>query len=244
MSKMRYFTLAFALAVSVTGPAFSQNAETAYDQKGAFSVFDLGGRSVRIPAPVQFTEAVTAFPHIAARVAAGENPMNEVLAVHVSNSIVPDLKGGGEPDLEFYTKVSVLKQIKATDITPDEFTDLADAFERQSPGALQTIVKNGEAGTTERLNNHWREDVGLKIGETRMLGYFGRKQGSVSSMFIMDVEMFKRRSVILGSMSMVHVNNRVLFLYVFRIRQSDKDREAVVGLTKSWIAATLAANSI
>src|SRR5688500_14773661 len=84
------------------GSICAQSAET----------FDLGGRSVRVPAPESFTDTVRNYPRIAERLIASESPQNEVLAVHVTDEILPRIKNGEEPDLPFYTKVSVWKQLK------------------------------------------------------------------------------------------------------------------------------------
>ncbi len=206
---------------------------------GAASV-ELGGRLVRIPAPENFTDTMVLYPHIAARLIAAESPTNDVLAVHVTNEILSRINNGEEPDLPFYTKVSVSKQLKAADIEALEFQTLTAEFEKQSPGALQSIVKTGEKGAGEALSKHWGTDARLKIGETKMLGYFNKQPQAISSMFLMNLEIFDRKLLVLGSMSLVHVNKRILFLYVFRT--ADSDQAVVADFTKSWTAKTVAAN--
>lgn len=203
---------------------------------------ELGGRTVRIPAPDRFTDSLLHFPRVASRLIAAESPMNEVLAVHVTDDIVSVLKDGQDPDLPFYTKVSVLKEFKSTDVEAADFQSLAADFEKLSPGALQSVVKSVEQGAGERLTNHWGTDSALRIGETRMLGYFDKQPQAISSMFVMNAEMFDRKLLILGSMSLVHVNKRVLFLYVFLVPNGTDDQNLVTGLTRSWTAKTIAAN--
>ena len=203
---------------------------------------DLGGRSIRIPAPDNFTDTMVLFPHIAGRLIASESPLNEVVAVHVTDEILPRLRDREDLDLPFYTKVSVLKQLKSADIELSEFQLLAAEFEKQSPGMLQSIVKSGEKGTGERLSQHWGGETNLKIGETRTLGYFDKQLHSISSMFLMNLEIFDRPMLILGSMSLVHVNKRLLFVYVFRITSSGKDQDLVAEFTKAWTSKIIAAN--
>ena len=60
-------------------------------------------------------------------------------------------------------------------------------------------------------------------------------------MFLMNIEQFDAGDH-LGSMSLLYVNKRVLFLYVFRIPTGTGDQERVEGVTKSWTAKTIAAN--
>ena len=203
---------------------------------------NLGGRSVKVPAPDNFTDTMALHPRIAGRLIAAESPMNEVLAVHVTDEIIPRIRNGEDPDLPFYTKVSVLKELKAADVEAADFQALAAEFEKQSPGMLQSILKSGEKGTGERLNQHWGGETNLKIGETRNLGYFDKQPRSISSMFLMNLEIFNRKMLVLGSMSLVHVNKRVLFVYVFRLPTSDKEQEAVSDFTKTWTAKIIAAN--
>jgi hypothetical protein len=233
--KMRLALLVWVFLFA--GPIFAQKAETPMPQ-----LYDLGGRSVRVPAPERFTDTVLHYPRIAARLIASESPENEVLAVHVTDEIMPQIKAGGEPDLPFYTKVSVWKQLKGADVETHEFRSLAAEFEKQSPAALQSIAKTGETGAGERLTTHWGSEANLKIGETRLLGVFDKQPQSVSSMFLMSLEMFNRKLLVLGSMSLVHVNKRVLFLYVFRTPESAADQDLVAEMTRSWVARTVAAN--
>ncbi len=203
---------------------------------------ELGSRTVRLPVPDRFTDSLLHFPRVASRLIAAESPMNEILAVHVADEVVPVLRDGHDPDLPFYTKVSVLKEFKNIDVEPTEFKTLAADFEKMSPGELQTAVKSVERHAGEGLSNYWGTDAAVKIGETRMLGYFDKQDQVLSSLFVMNVEMFGRKLLILGSMSLVHVNKRVLFLYVFRLPTGGDDQGAVTALTRSWTAKTIAAN--
>lgn len=217
--------------------AFSQSSSKTAD------VFDLGGRSVRVPAPDQFTDTMINYPHIAGRLIASESPMNEVLTVHVTNDILPQLEKGDDPDLPFFTKVSVAKRLKSADIEAADFQLLVAEFEKQSPGSLQSVIKSTEKRADEGLSNYWGTKAELKFGETKMLGHFNKQSQAISSLFLMNLEIFNRKLTIVGSMSMVHINKRLLYVYVFRIPASDDDPTVVADLTKSWTAKIVAANS-
>lgn len=228
--------LALLQALFVAPAALGQSSNVS-----AVSV-QLGGRVVRIPTPDKFTDSMLHFPRIASRLIAAESPTNEVLAVHVTDDIVPVLRDGREADVPFYTKVSVFKELKAVEVEPWDYNSLVSDFEKQSPGALQAVVKNAEKDMSERLNDFWGSDAGLRIGETRLLGHFDKQPQSISSMFLMNIEQFDRKIIILGSMSMLYVNKRVLFLYVFRVPNGTDDQERVESVTRSWTAKTIAAN--
>lgn len=238
---MKNWTLLLASIFLLAAAAAGQPFPREYRSVSAASL-DLGTRSVRIPVPDRFTDSMLHFPRVASRLMAAESPANEVLAVHVADEMVSVLKEGQERDLTFYTKVSVLRELKNAEIEPAEFLSLVSDFERLAPGALETVAKNAERGASQRLSDFWGSEAGLKVGETRMLGYFGKQRQAISSLFVMNAEIFDRKILILGSMSLIHVNKRVLFMYVFRVPTGRGDKELVSDLTNSWIAKTIAAN--
>ena len=238
---MKNLTSLLALTVFLSTAAAAQQIGKAIPLETEIAAVDLGGRFVRIPAPDRFTDTMLLFPRIAGRLIASESPLNEVLAVHVTDDILPQLRNGDEPDLPFFTKVSVLKQLRSADVEPD-FQAIKTEFEKQSPGMLQSVVSSGEKGAGERLSKHWGGETNLKIGETRSLGYFDKQPESISALFVMNLEIFDRKMVILGSMSLVHVNKRLLYVYVFRIPTSDNDQNIVTNFTKAWTAKLIAAN--
>lgn len=55
---------------------------------------EIGNRTVRLPSPDRFTDAIMHFPRVASRLIAAESPMNEVLAVQVTDEIAPALRKG------------------------------------------------------------------------------------------------------------------------------------------------------
>lgn len=236
---MKSLILCVAFVGCLVASSLGQNGPS---MLGPADAYDLGGRKVRIPSPDLFTDTMSLYPRIADRLSATESPLNDVLAVHVTDDLIPQIRNGEEPDLGFYTKVSVAKQLRTFDAQPSEFGTLVAEFEKQSPGTLQAIAKTGERSASERLSHHWGTDASLKIGETRMLGHFDKQARSISSMFLMNMEIFQRKLTILGSMSLVHLNDRIVFVYVFRTATADTDQQTVAEFTKRWLAKIIAAN--
>lgn len=234
--KIFYF-LVFVIAL--VGGTLAQKAGP---RPAVAEAYDLGSRKVRIPAPDGFVDTMVLYPRIAGRLIASEAPINEVLAVHVTEEIVPAIKTGAEPDLPFYTKVSVMREVKSIDLDDMSFQALIGAFEKQWAGALQEVIKPTEKGAGERLKEYWGRDTELKIGETQTFGFFNKQKQAISSLFTMNVDIFQRKMTVVGSMSMVHTNDRLLFLYVFRVRSPQNDEELVMDLTEKWITKVLAAN--
>jgi len=230
------------LAAAVISVVGQNGSGTGEGEIGPLMVHDLGGKRLKIPAPDNFTESMLRYPQIAGRLLASETPLNEILAAHIDNSVLPLLKDGGEPDIPFYTKASVPKHLKATDVSSEDFRTLAGELKRQSPFAVQATLKKEETEIDARVSEFWGMAANIKVGETRTVGHFNEQERAISSLFVTHSEAFGRRFLIVGTMSLVHINERLLFLYVFRTTTDAEDHKAVVDLTKTWITRTLQAN--
>lgn len=228
-----------AAFVSVNG---QDNGGPNEPSRGVFPAFDLGGKLVKIPAPANFAETMSRYPQIAGRLIASESPLNDVLAAHIDAATLPMLNDGGEPDIPYYTKVSVPKHLRSADVSLADFRALAAELKRQPPLALQATLKKDESEADARLSGFWGMAANMKVGETRTIGHFNEQDRVISSLFVTNSEAFGRRFAIIGSMSLVLVNDRLIFLYVFRTTTDPRDQEDVIGLTKSWTARTIEAN--
>lgn len=222
--------------LSFAGSILAQKVEVASSQT---DVYDLGTRKVRIPAPDGFVDTMVLYPRIAGRLIASEAPVNEVLAVHVTEDLIPSIKSGAEPDLPFYTKVSIMREAKSMDLDDVTYQGLVGAFEKQWTGALQEMIKPIEKGAGERLKEHWGRDAELKLGETKTFGFFNKQKQVISSLYAINVDIFQRKMTVIGSMSMLQANGRLLFLYVFRIRSPQNDEQLVMDLTEKWTSKVM-----
>src|SRR5262244_3892975 len=77
------------------------------------SEVQLGDKTVLIPDPAGFEEAVSQFDVIKQRMMLTEAPVNDVLLAHLLVSDCELLRKGSAPTLDRYTKVSVLKAGRA-----------------------------------------------------------------------------------------------------------------------------------
>src|SRR6267142_3361625 len=68
------------------------------------SSFQLGDKTVVIPAPEGFQEAASQFESIKERMSRTEDPGNDMLAVHLPNEDCEKLKHGESAQFNFYTK--------------------------------------------------------------------------------------------------------------------------------------------
>jgi hypothetical protein len=207
--------------------------------------YKLGTRTVIISPPKDFVDVVPRFERIAARFIATESPGNEVLAVHVPETYVSRLEKLEEPAFDFYTKVSVSKRLKEIDCTRANFSDAVsqvrksfDSYLNPKGQFLLSIVKNANKGLTEHLG----QDPELKIGETKNLGYFDSQPDIFSAMILMKVEAFGKPISLLGTLSLIRVNNRMIYVYAYRKLETENDAEILRDFTKKWTSEIMESN--
>lgn len=217
----------------------------ALSAQNATDTYDLGSRKVKIPTPDGFINATSQFPSVTARIRATEDPGNDLLAVTVPESFVPKLKISEDIDLEFYAKVSVSKRARAIDITKDNFAALIASFEKNfgayiEPGGplMTSVEKNSEKGLTELLG----KDTPISINETKYLGVIEKSDDVFSGMMLVSFEMYGRKMTTLGTLAFLRVNQRLVFVYAYRMSPSGNSVKELTQLTKKWTAKIIAAN--
>ena len=207
-------------------------------------MYDIGGRKVRIPAPEGFSDGLR-FERYSALISATEYPDLEILASHVSAVTAQKLEKGASPPLEFYTKVSVDKRFKTMDQTPELFAytvaDLEKNFDTYidpNGPTVRSMVKGVDKGLTSEAGREAKFD----ISQPRNLGYFERSEHVFSALMLNEVRAFNRQKTMLVSISMVNVDRRLLYVYVYKVYSSEADIQLVTDTTKKWTAAIIAAN--
>jgi hypothetical protein len=241
---MKNLLLIFVCILSLTGSLFAQTSKEVRAPTADDS-YRLGSRTVRIPAPDKFTDTMVLYPHIAQILIVSESPGNEVLAAHVADEILPQIKGGAMADLPFYTKVSVMKRVKEMDAVAADFQAAAASIEKQAPTlltedgpALNQANKNIQGG----LSKLYGTDVGISVSEPKVLGAFNKSSDVISILVLMKVKTRTGEIPLVSSMSLLLVNKRLIFLYAYRAMSGEDDLEILRDFTKAWTAKTVAAN--
>jgi hypothetical protein len=208
-------------------------------------IYRLGTKSVVIPEPDGFVEATAQSDSIARLFTATESPENEMLAVHIPKEVLEKIKREGNADLNFYTKVSISRRLKALDVTDDDFAKLVAALPAVSNRVLdikgpemQKIERDINSGLTELSG----EDMNLKFDQPVNLGYFEKTKNVFSMMIVMKLKNRTDKLPLLCGMSFVKINQRLLFVYTYRRYESSKDVEILQNFTRKWIKQILAAN--
>ena len=237
-------TTSLLLLLILVSAAFV-SAQDQQKERRSNDVYTVGGREVRIPSPEGFTDAFARLEKYASLISSTESPSLEVVASHVENSVAKRIEKGGSPELDLYTKVSVDKQLKVVDQTPELFAATVAALEKNfdtyldpSLPLMKSVIKNTDQG----LTTEYGRDAKLDLKKPRRLGIFEKKADVFSALMITDVQAFGRKKTMLTALSLVNVNRRLLYVYAYKVFSSESDIHALTDFTKKWTAAILAAN--
>lgn len=238
MKRLTVILILVCIAVFASAINAQQNAITT-------DSYRLGSRTVRIPAPNGFFDVVPRFDQITARFIATESPNNDMLAVHVEDSMAPIFQKGDNPALDFYTKVSVSKRFRTVETSEADFKAMVVSFEKESPSLLdsngpvmKSIVQHSNKGLSELSGTK----VEMELDQPTILGYFDKRSDIYSTMILFKIKDPQMPLPMLCGISYVRVNSRLLFVYTYRKFTSERDVDILRDFTKKWTASIIAAN--
>jgi hypothetical protein len=234
MDTLRAATIVLAIgavtAVPVRGHGSVREAfQAPRPLSAAPHVYQLGNVSVDIPPPRGFEEMLSRSEDFRRRIGESERLWN--LAAHLPSEAAKTFKA--DQDIPLYTKVSVSRTAVEADIT-DEF--FAGVVKQQTDNAVydQDFLKKYLAERGGQL--------GVTIDKPVALGLIEQTPRSCSTLALMTVSGADRRVNMLFSTSVLHLRRRLIFAYVYRIVDSQKDQSLVETLTRDWVRSILAAN--
>jgi hypothetical protein len=208
--------------------------------------YQLGTRSVFIPPPAGFADAFSQSDDIAKLLIATEVPTNEVLTAHLPVEELNKLKRGERPNLDYYTKVSVLKLAKTHDVSEAYFAGLVKQIEATTPQLLDIngpSMKSAVQTLRGGLSSVSGEEVQVDLEQPQNLGSFEKTKNVYSFMLLLTLNGPKGKLPVLGGISFVRVNQRVIFVYTYRKFTSEKDAEVLRDFSREWVRQILAANT-
>ncbi len=227
--------LTFALAAA---PAPAQ---------GPSNVYKMGDQSVFIPAPHGFAEATSRSPAVKQFFEATEAPALDLLAVHVPNDVMAKIERGQYEDLDFYTKVSVSKSLRAGGTTPAFFADMvshlrASHIKLLNGPAMMEQRKHQNKALTELLREETRFDFANPVS----LGDIESTPNSYGALILMKVS-FKSgaetsQKTLASGVCAVLVKGRPVWVYTYKVFNTDKDAEDLRAFTKRWLGEIVRAN--
>jgi hypothetical protein len=184
---------------------------------------------VDIPPPRGFEEMLSRSAEFRQRIGEPERLWN--LAAHLPSETAKTFKA--DQDIPLYTKVSVSRAAVETDIT-DEF--FAGVVKQQADTTIydQDFLKKYIADRAQQL--------GVTLDKPVPLGLIEQTPRSYSTLGLTTVSTGDRKINLLFSSSLLHLNRRLIFAYVYRIIESQKDQALVETVAREWVKSILAAN--
>jgi len=102
---------------------------------------------------------------------------------------------------------------------------------------MKNVEKTAEKGLA---------DIGSKttvdLTATKNLGFFEKTPRLFSGMTVFTVEIYGRKVTTLATVSFLHVNQRLVAVYAYKMFPADNDVKELTAFTKKWTAKIIAAN--
>ncbi|MBV9959855.1 MAG: hypothetical protein JO360_15625 [Acidobacteria bacterium] len=212
-------------------------------------VIKLGKASVILPPPEGFAEATSQIESLRRIWEATESSDLDFLASHIPTEDLAKMKRGEPITHPFYTKVSVLRKVREMDISPELFSGIVNSLQQNSGKifdingpALKSSVRDANKGLDELLE----QDVKLDMSQPVNLGEIEKTQNYYSTLLLIksriQIGAEQREAVLLLSVSLLRVRQRVIYLYFSRLFKSEADIEIVKSQTVKWLKQVLRAN--
>ena len=229
------------LAASISLAAQTNAAKT--------TSFQLGNKAIAIPDPEGFEEAASQFEEIKRRMTATEDPGNDMLAVHLSKEDCEKFRRGEFIEPSFYTKISVRKENRTREETESDFSALVSQFRKTGADVLDINSPRMKA-TLEHLEKSLSElansDTKLEMDQPVNLGEFDTRPNVYGVLLLLTYKLeeggVRKTRPILGGLTFLRVNQRLIYVYTYRSYTSKDDIEVLQRFTQKWIGKILAAN--
>lgn len=230
--------VAFACAASVFG-------QSGGEVPSSSDVFEIGGRTVRIPPPQGFTKIGLRYGHILSVQEAAEPAENEIFAIHLPTNELSKYLTDYDRAPDFYTKVVVSRIGRNENITPAAFSAMTIYIEREFAKMTDSDSKemrSGERYVSKNLTSLLERTTKLKFNQPVNLGVFEKDDRVHSTLTLLSLSANKKPYRFLGTVSFVYVNLRLVYLYAYKMNPVDADMEMLRDFTRKWTASIIASN--
>ena len=239
---MKPVLLSLLLAACAVGAAAQAPAPTTR----AADAYRLGDREVIIPAPAGFVESTSRSERVKEFFTKTEEPDSDFLASHISTEDMERILRGEKFDFGIYTKVSIQKRLRATDIKREDFSQIVANVRANSPRALDLKGPELQA-ELKRLNKRLDEKLmQLDLSQPVNLGEFINTADAFGALILVKFKVTgvngQRERVMVGSVSLVRVRARMLWVYTYKNFHTEKDADDLRDFTERWLADIRRAN--
>lgn len=166
-------------------------------------------------------------------------PQNELLGLYLSESDLGLILKGEQPAYKRYIMVQIMKAIKDKKIDRTQFADFEKAFEEN----LDKSLSSSDKETVSLFKNQsdklaTKENIALKmeLGKMISLGTFVKNEKYTVSSFLsktlMEIDGKKTDYIQCGGISLININNKVIFVYIYSNYDNITDLDWVRNLSK------------
>lgn len=221
------------------------SAQTSPESASPSDSFEIGSRTIRVPAPEGFTKIGRRHGRILSVQEASEPAKNEIIAIHLPTDQLSRSKRNPDWQPEFFTKVSASRIGRDEDITPESFLAVGAYIEKEfakmtDPRGRSVLAEQHYA--SKNLTELLERTTKVQRDQPVSLGVFDRSDRVHSTLALMSLSANNRSYKFLGSVSFVYVNMRLLYVYVYKSDPVEEDLAMIRDFTRNWTASIVAAN--
>lgn len=222
----------------------SLNLTTAAAAGEAPASVDVGGKNIAVPAPAGLVDAAAAGPKAVAFAESVTPKSNRALLLFIPQDQLASLASDEKPVLMKYAMLQSNRQFNDRDVSPDMFSFVSRFVKSQILGkeaVLNQAIKEGaKEGAAEAKN--------ISVGETKPLAMIRDDKRAMSSLLLLKVAYAKDGTnleiPLLSTMSLVHLQSRLLYVYVYTVYLDETDLNWIRTTTEQWLKDMLDANPV
>lgn len=208
-----------------------------------YDIFLVGSQTIRVPSPDGFVNGYPRIPELAGHMKALSDPDSRILTVHLTRELAAKIEKGEPVErLGFYATISVQKGMNDTDVTPAMFAEFIAALQRDFETAVDANMPTSVEAARKALSERWGRPADIGMVRPVNLGFFDRQANLSSVMMLSPILKDGKQIPMLGVMSHVVVNKRLLYISIYKELTADEDAMSLRDFTKKWTAAIISAN--
>jgi len=203
---------------------------------------EVGGKNITVPLPAGMADSAAAGEKAIAFAQSVTPKGNRALLLLVPQDQVAALATEAKPALLKYAMLQSNREFNDRNVSPEMFSFVSRFVKSQILGKEAVLNKAVQQGAKEAAT----EAKNISLGETKPLMMIRDDKRAMSSLLLMKIAYNKDGTSfdipLLSSMSLVHLQSRVLYAYVYTIYLDESDLNWIKTTTEQWLKDMIAAN--
>jgi hypothetical protein len=210
---------------------------------------DIAGETIHIPSPAGFTEVRTVSQDTFAFFQDMCPEQNRLLAAFVTKNDSVKLISGTDADFREYMTVQCIKSFDDMTLTKQQFGELRDMFRKEYDSLFQNkddAINQAASQVGTALSQRYDTNVKFDINGVAPLGVNKETATSISmsqlTKYDLSMSGENTEHMVAGTMTATLVKGKLLYIYVFRTYQDEKDVEWTQTQSDKWIPTIKSSN--